>query len=723
MKTNLKGYAENLLFALNIFILFLLVFENKLSVPNWLQPFGRMHPMLLHFPIVILLLAMMLEFFRFKTKYRTQEFYQSFTSHLWLAGILFSAVTILMGLFLSQEGGYEGAALQWHKWLGVGLLFFTSAIYWSRNAGWYHNRAAKAGAVLTAFSLIFVGHYGAVLTHGQNFILEPVTLAQTPVVPLEEALVFDHVVQPIFEKKCISCHNPDKIKGKLLLTDVQAIQKGGKTGKLWVAGKPELSLLLERIHLPAEEKKHMPPAGKPQLSPEEKKLLYLWIKADASFTARVMDLPAQDSLRLLASVLLKPAPEAEEAYDFAAADEATIQQLNTNYRVVKPLAQASPALAVNFYNKKVYQAESLADLKAVKEQIVSLELNKMPVKDADLKNISQFQNLRRLNLNFTDITGKGLRELASLKHLESLALSGTRINYQDLKGQLAAFKSLATIALWNTNVTAAEMKQLEKVHKNIRFIAGFKDDGTNPIKLNPPQIKNSAPIFRQTLGLQLYHPIKGVTIRYTTDGSEPDSIKSPVFKNGTILAGMTTIKARAYKTGWFGSEVAVFNFYKSAYKPDSVWLVYPLNRVHQASGARTFFDGELGGFNANSPAWANNWGGFYNKPMELVSEFKQPIAISAIALNTLIESENNIFPPGAVEVWGGATKDHLQLITTLSPAQPQKANKPVITLIEGKFKPHQVSYLKIIAKPTALPDWHRSKGKPALLLIDEIFLN
>lgn len=722
MKSNLKGYTENLLFALSILILFLLVFESKVSIPAWLQPFGRMHPMLLHFPIVILLLAMVLEFFRFQTKYRTQEFYQGFTTNLWLTGLLTSAFTILMGLFLSKEGGYEGAALQWHKWLGVSLLYFTFAIYRSRNAAWYKDRIAKAGALVTVFALIFVGHYGAVLTHGQNFILEPV-LAEAPIVPLEEALVFDHVVQPILEKKCVSCHNADKAKGKLLLTDAESILKGGKNGELWVAGQPELSLLLQRLHLPEDDKKHMPPANKTQLSDQEKQLLSLWIKGNGVFDKKVIDLPASDSLRMLAATFLKPAPAPEERYDFAAAAEETIRQLNTDYRVVAPLAQASPALTVNIYNKKAFGPKSLTELSAVKLQIVSLDLNKMPVKDADLKNISQFENLRRLNLNFTDITGRGLGELTALKNLQSLALSGTKINYQDLKKQLPAFKNLKSVALWNTRVAATEISQLQKAYTDIRFIAGFKDDGSNPIKLNPPQLKNSAPIFRQTVPVQLHHPIKGVTIRYTTDGSAPDSINSPIFKPGTTISTTTTLRARAFKEGWFGSDEVTFHLYKSAYMPDSISLVYPLNRVHQASGPRTFFDGELGGHNANSPAWANNWAGFFKNDMALVTEFKQPILLSAVALNTLIESENNIFPPAKVEVWGGTTKDKLKLITTFTPPQPDKANKPVIKLIEGQFKPHQVSYLKIVATPIMLPEWHRGKGNPALLLIDEILLN
>src|SRR5207253_10611478 len=120
----------------------------------------------------------------------------------------YSAITILIGLFLSKEDGYEGSILQWHKWLGVSISFFTSIFYWIRQSRWYNDRTAKFGALVTTFTLIFVGHYGAILTHGENFILEPITIAEVPAIPLEQAVVFDHVVQPIFEKKCINCHNP-----------------------------------------------------------------------------------------------------------------------------------------------------------------------------------------------------------------------------------------------------------------------------------------------------------------------------------------------------------------------------------------------------------------------------------------------------------------------------------------------------------------------------------
>ncbi|TAG48464.1 MAG: cytochrome C, partial [Runella slithyformis] len=495
MSQKIRQIVEQILIASNIFIVFLLLFENKWVVPVWLQSVGRMHPLLLHFPIVILLMAMAMEFFRFKTTYAANDFYRIFLNNLLLVGILSAALTVIMGLFLSQEPGYAGDVLQWHKWSGVGIVFLVSLIYWCRNSHWYKAPIAKTATVLASICVVLAGHFGATLTHGADFIAEPLT--KSAPVSLENALVFANVIQPIFEQKCVRCHNSDKTKGELMLTTEQSILKGGKTGLFLVAGKPEISLFLQRIHLPTDDKKHMPPLGQAQLNPQEIALLSLWVKGNADFKKKVTDLPTNDSLRLLATTLFLPM--LTEAYDFEAADDETIKKLNNEYRTIAPLARESPGLSVNFYNKNTYNAQNLAELSAIKTQVVSLNLAKMPITDAELKSLAIFENLQKLNLNFTNITGNGLKELINLKQLKSLSLSGNKLIFKDLQIQIKAFEQLKTVAIWNTTLRDSEIEQLQKESKNIQFIAGFKDDGRNPIQLNPPQLKNSSPIFGQSL--------------------------------------------------------------------------------------------------------------------------------------------------------------------------------------------------------------------------------
>jgi multisubunit Na+/H+ antiporter MnhB subunit len=198
---------------------------------------------------------MAMEIFRFNTSYAANEFYRVFLSNLLLVGVLSAGITVIMGLFLSKEDGYTGDVLQWHKWSGVSLFYLSCLIYWSRNKDWYKATVARSGAILAVLFLIVAGHYGAVITHGDNFITSPFNSPmKAEPVAIDQALVFDNVIQPIFQQKCVSCHNADKLKGELNLADVNAILKGGKSGKLFKAGNSGESLLFQRIHLPAEEK-------------------------------------------------------------------------------------------------------------------------------------------------------------------------------------------------------------------------------------------------------------------------------------------------------------------------------------------------------------------------------------------------------------------------------------------------------------------------------------
>ncbi len=717
MKIRFSILGAQLLLVLDIFIVFLLLFEGKLHIPAWLQSIGRVHPLLLHFPIVILIMAMLLEFFSFRKDMASNAFYKKLTYYLLLSGTLLAGVTVFMGLILSHEEGYSGETLQWHKWTGAAIFFVASVIYFIRNTGWYKSALAKAGAIVTVLVIIVSGHFGAAITHGDNFISQPLAVYYPEQqVPFEQAVVFNDVIKPVIVKKCASCHNPDKLKGELILTDSASVMKGGKSGKLFNPETPELSLLIQRIHLPVDEKKHMPPAGRPQLTDVEAMLLTRWIQSKKIyFSEKVAELPEQDSLRMVAATVLQPS-DVVEVYDFSAADEKTVAKLNTDYRTILPLAKESPALAVNLYNRDVYSVKQLQELDAVKKQVVSLDLNKLPVSDADLKSISQFENLRHLYLNFTDITAIGLKALLPLQHLQSLAISGTKINYKDLIAVLPVLKDLKTIAVWNTPLSEAEIKQLQTSNKNIRFIEGFVDDGSDKLKLNPPHVENASMVFAQSSPVLLSHPVKGVEIRYTLDGTEPDSLKSPVFSSAVTVKENTVVKAKAYKPGWFSSDVVNFSFLKSTIKPDSLRLLYKLNSVHQAEGANTFFDTRLGVIGANNPAWANNWAGVKHTDMGFVALFNKPVTVSSLGLHYMVEEETGILPPGSVQVWGGADEQHLKLLTTFSKAPlPAKKEKPTIRIMQSSWAPVTVSCLKIIATP------HEKDKK--YLLVDEMMLN
>lgn len=708
--------SGQLLAALVVFVAFLLAFEHKLVVPVWLQPAGRMHPLLLHFPIVLLMLALLLELFRFSKAIANNAFYLVLQHYLFFSAALLCGITVIMGLVLSREEGYEGTTLQWHKWTGAALFFMAAILFFIRTRRWYKRPVIVSSGLAVMVVLILTGHYGATLTHGDNFVWQPLAAyKQDRQVPFEEAVVFTDLIQPILEKKCVGCHNPGKLKGELLLTDSAGIMKGGKSGLLFTPGDIETSLLLERIHMPLEEEEHMPPKGKIQLTDFEIELLTAWIaNAETWFSQKVADLPETDTLRQLAAAALVTDGPGEH-FDFPAAGEKDIAALNNDYRTILSLAKGSPALTVNIYNREAYSVKQLEELGKIKNNIVSLNLNKLPVTDTDLQAIRQFNNLRDLYLNFTDITAAGLKALTGLSHLKHLSVSGTRVAYKELEAVLPQLQSLQSIAVWNTLLTQEEMTMLQQKYTQLYIITGFVDDGSDPLKLNPPQVSNRTPVFESSIVPGLFHPVKGVEIRYTTDGSEPDSL-SPVFKEGMVLHNNTTIRAKAFKEGWIASDAVSFDFLKNTIKPDSAVLLNKLNHVHLAEGANTFFDTKLGAPGANNPAWANFFAGVRVEDMQLVCFFNEPVTVQSYGIHYMVEAKTGIFPPAVVEIWGGENPDKLRLITTIKLPEPEKDTYH-ITLSETSFSPVTVSCLKIVAKP------YQIDKRRYLLLIDEMFLN
>jgi uncharacterized membrane protein len=724
MKRKIIGISEGILIAGNSLLLFILLFEHYLSIPLWLQPVGRMHPLMLHFPIGLMLLALSLEFFRFRPNLASQTFYQDFTRLLLLFSILSGLLAALMGVFLSQEDGYSGSVLAWHKWTGAGMVFLASAIYAFRDKSWYQEKVAKIGVVITAITLILAGHFGATLTHGESFILQPVLASKTVSVPFEEAEVFDHLILPVLEKKCNSCHNASKAKGELDMSSITALLKGGKNGAVFPGRNPTESTLFKRIHLPIDDEDHMPPAEKPQLTESEKALLAQWIKSNLDPDTKVATLPATDSLRMLATGFLN-SDDDELSFEFASAKPETIHGLNNTYRSVTSFARNSPALDVSFFSPSHFTSPSLEELLTVREQVIHLNLNKMPASDQNLKTVARLENLTRLNLNYTAVTGPGLQELSKLRRLQHLSLSGTKVDIAALKGAGKNFESLRTVTLWETPVSLAEVEILKKEYPNITWISSRPETEADLLQLNLPRLANASNIFQDTLQLRLGHPIRDVEIRFSLDGSEPSRENSPEFIPGeTVLSEGKLVKARAYKEGWIPSEVATFDVYKNSFTPDTVMILSSMSQVHPANGSKTFFDKELGTYNANSPAWANNWAGFRRNDMELLLEYGSKVEVSSVSMRVLVEPNNVIFPPQSIEIWGGDEPNSLKLIGKTKPVLPTKGGEPFIELVTCEFKPSEVKFLKVVARPVEkIADWSSQKGNSALLLVDELFVN
>ena len=88
---------------------------------------------------------------------------------------------------------------------------------------------------------------------------------------------FEKDIQPIFKANCISCHKPDKKKGKLDMSTYADLMKGGKQGNPVKPGDPAKSLLVEMISGAEPE---MPEKGD-KLTEAQVKVISDWIKQGA----------------------------------------------------------------------------------------------------------------------------------------------------------------------------------------------------------------------------------------------------------------------------------------------------------------------------------------------------------------------------------------------------------------------------------------------------------
>lgn len=258
----------------------------------WLAVFGRAHPLLLHAPFGLLPAMAMFEFGPLLLRRAPLPgVVQALAVLTGLSGALAMASGLVLGG--EQDGG--GELLSQHKTAGIvlgGLCLLLLVL--SFRPGRLPLRLALLGAL---GAMVPAGHLGGSLTHGKDFLTAP--LHGKPSKPLVTTLppaqppeangtapaksAFAATVQPMLERVCVQCHNPDKLKGELLLTTPDGVQKGGETGPVFVAGKPDESPLLQRCLLPLDDEDHMPPEGKKQPTQAELDALRQWIADGARF--------------------------------------------------------------------------------------------------------------------------------------------------------------------------------------------------------------------------------------------------------------------------------------------------------------------------------------------------------------------------------------------------------------------------------------------------------
>lgn len=437
---------------------------------------GRFHPLLVHLPIGIMLVALLLQWLSRRQQYALSD---GVLRVLWLSGAATALLSCITGYLLSLSGEYDERTVNLHMWMAVSTtllaVFICVCVFRRRFDKLYH------GALVLLLLLIAItGHLGGSLTHGSDYLTAALSdsgKADKPgkvIANIQEAQVYADVVEPMLQSKCYGCHGRNKQKGGLRMDSPEWLMKGGKEGRVIRSGKAGQSELIKRLLLAREEEHHMPPKEKPQLSERQVALLHWWVEQGADFSKKVKELPQPEKVK---TVLLsmqgsekKPDPAVPET-PVEAADEKAVEQLRNRGAIVLPVAQNSHYLMVNFVTATGITDTDIRLLLPLGKQLVWLKAGGTRIGDPALQSISQCTNLTRLQLNGTQITDKSLPLLRSLSRLQSLNLVGTNISTQGLL-PLRTLKKLQSIYLYQTRIQPGAWPQLKQAFPHVQLDTG-----------------------------------------------------------------------------------------------------------------------------------------------------------------------------------------------------------------------------------------------------------
>ena len=269
---------------------------------DWIfQLLGRLHPLVVHFPIGLLVVALFLEFLTLGGK---RQGLREGINWMVFLGAVFALLAAVLGWLLRTYDDYEGDLVLFHQNAGIAtavLAIVTGYLLHTTLKGKLTTYIYyRVGLFATVLVLVVAGHLGANLTHGEDYLTSVLPHNQDSYdnertkVLLAELKGLDSLseaqqedlnlgVRAILAHNCYQCHSENKQKGDLVLDNKRGVYQGGKSGPIIVEGRPEESEMFIRVSLPPDHDDVMPKKGK-VLKESEIRLIELWIKNGAKWS-------------------------------------------------------------------------------------------------------------------------------------------------------------------------------------------------------------------------------------------------------------------------------------------------------------------------------------------------------------------------------------------------------------------------------------------------------
>jgi len=431
--------------------------------------FALLHPLFVHFPIALGLVAAGCEWWR--TVSRRGGMSPLTPTLLWIAAAGAAASTVSGWVNAAFErANDESDELALHRWLATAtaVLFVMLAFWCQRLAREAMARGADAvgrvevfrwGLLAGAILMSISGHVGGGLVHGSDYFFETLTSpAEKPEeAPKEAAAVkltaneqfFVEKVRPIFEAHCFECHGSKKQKGGLRMDSKAWLFNGSEEKWTVLPKRAGESLMVQRVELDRLEPDAMPPEGD-GLTADEKAVLRQWIDAGADYP----DMTAAAAAGAGGGSSAASAGAAPAAEDIPQAlrtkAAAAAKALIARGVLVQPLAIDNPLFDVNATRADPPIGDADAALFAdLAPLVANLNLAKSALTDAGVAKLGSLARVERLRLDGTAIGDDGVRALGSLARLESINLIGTKVTGASASW-LTSQPALRRVYIWQT---------------------------------------------------------------------------------------------------------------------------------------------------------------------------------------------------------------------------------------------------------------------------------
>ena len=492
---------------------------------------GRLHPLLVHFPIALVLTALAIEFLGLIRRHPKP----STTAMICLLlGIVFAGLSIASGLAnheFESHGRLVEDTIQWHKWLGIAtgsmgalalLLGGVSLVFAAASVKPFYFFALFCSGALVGIT----GHFGGSIVYGGGYLSsiiwpekEPPSALDPPstnVVLSQNAndsaqspatVFFATDIKPIFESRCANCHGESRQRGQLRLDRFTAIFAAEQSDWVVQPYNPDASELFRRVTLPAGHEDAMPPKGE-RLSNDQIAGIRRWIDEGAheqpirATTQPHLQEDRQEPRTFDNDPVLSgetavqtrlPRPDVDWASIRSHDPEDTAQaltRLRESGAIAKRVFQGSDAMEVGFNLLGDHVSnDHLALLDGLESTLVWLNLADTSITDDGLVSLSAFSELRRVHLQRTNITNDGIEAIGALPEVHYLNLYGTQIDDAALP-MLMEWPKLRDLYLWESGATLEGVRQFRQARPDVNVVYPVN---TAPVQNKPTESESDAP--------------------------------------------------------------------------------------------------------------------------------------------------------------------------------------------------------------------------------------